>query len=105
MVFRARTPEPRKALDPHGIPVPHRAEEIAPDAVIVPLNAFDANGNRLGYGGGYFDSTLSALTPPPRSNGVAFELARTDSVQPQPHDHPMDYVVTDSGFVFARNDG
>jgi 5,10-methenyltetrahydrofolate synthetase len=105
MVFRAWTPEARMALDPHGIPVPDRADEIAPDAVLVPLNAFDANGYRLGYGGGYFDRTLSALTPPPRSIGVAFELARTDSVQPQPHDHPMDYVVTEAGVVFARDDG
>ena len=62
----------------------------------MPLNVFDAAGYRLGYGGGYFDRTLAALDPAPTCVGVAFELARPVH-PPQPHDQPMDWIVTEAG--------
>lgn len=85
-------------VDHHGIPVPHGDEAIEPDLILVPLNAFDAAGYRLGYGGGYFDRTLAALDPPPQTAGIAFELARATTTWPQAHDHPMDWLVTDAGY-------
>ena len=69
-------------------------ERRVPALRIVPLNVFDAAGYRLGYGGGYFDRTLAALDPAPTCVGVAFELARAGSTHPQPHNKPMDWVVT-----------
>jgi 5,10-methenyltetrahydrofolate synthetase len=81
--------------DHHGIPCPRH--ESRPELILVPLNAFDAAGYRLGYGGGYFDRTLAALDPAPLCVGVAFELARTDTTFPQPHDQPMDWIVTEAG--------
>ena len=72
--------------------------QIAPDLILVPLNAFDGAGFRLGYGGGYFDRTLAALAPAPLTAGVAFELARADTCWPQPHDQPMDWLVTEAGW-------
>ena len=59
--------------------------------------AFDERGYRLGYGGGYFDRTLAALSPPPFTVGVGFEQAHVDSVQPQAHDIPMNSIVTERG--------
>ena len=102
MVFRKWTADTPMSRDPHGIPIPAQSPQVEPDLVLIPLNVFDAQGYRLGYGGGFFDRTFAAMATPPRSVGVAFELARADSVQTQPHDHPMDYIVTEAGLVFER---
>jgi 5,10-methenyltetrahydrofolate synthetase len=65
----------------------------------LPLVAFDSQGFRLGYGGGYFDRTLAALVPRPFSIGVGFELARAKDIRPQPHDIRLDAMVTEAGIV------
>ena len=81
----------------YGIPVPDGTELVVPDAAIVPMNGFDEQGYRLGYGGGYFDRTLAATTPRPLAIGTAFEFARMPTIQPQPHDIAMDFVATEAG--------
>ncbi|MGE5466763.1 MAG: 5-formyltetrahydrofolate cyclo-ligase [Ignavibacteria bacterium] len=98
MAFRAWTPTSAMSVDPYGIPVP-AARQVSPppDIVLLPLVAFDARGYRLGYGGGYFDRTLAALSPRPAAWGVGFELARTAELAPQPHDLPLDLIVTEAG--------
>ena len=63
----------------------------------MPLVGFDAQGYRLGYGGGYFDRTLAALARKPLTIGVGFEFARLPTIRPQPHDIPMDFIVTEAG--------
>ena len=63
----------------------------------MPLNGFDADGYRLGYGGGFFDRTLAALTPRPLAIGVGFECNRLPSIRPQPHDQRLDWLVTEAG--------
>jgi len=85
----------------YDIPVPDGTEIVLPDAAIVPMNGFDGGGYRLGYGGGYFDRTLASLSPRPLAIGVSFELARLETIYPQPHDIPMDFVVTESGLYAA----
>ena len=97
MEFLRWQPGAEMETDHHGIPVPTGAEALEPDLILVPLNVFDAAGFRLGYGGGYFDRTLAALDPAPLTVGVAFELARADTTWPQPHDHPMSWIVTEAG--------
>ena len=81
----------------YDIPVPDGTEPVAPEAVIVPMNGFDEQGYRLGYGGGYFDRTLAAAAPRPVAIGVSFEFARLPTIYPQPHDIAMDFVVTEAG--------
>lgn len=83
--------------DAFGIPVPAQREAVDPDLVLVPLNAFDDAGYRLGYGGGFFDRTLAARHPAPLAVGVGFELGRVASIRPEPHDLPLDWIVTESG--------
>lgn len=95
LTFRPWVPGMELVPDRHGIPHPPAGDEIAPDVVLVPLNAFDENGFRLGYGGGYFDRTLAAL--PVCAVGVGFELGRVDSVLPQAHDRAMEWLVTEAG--------
>jgi hypothetical protein len=67
------------------------------------MNGFDAQGYRLGYGGGYFDRTLDAASPQPLAIGVAFEFAGLPTIRPQPHDVPMDFVVTEAGIYVAKD--
>jgi 5,10-methenyltetrahydrofolate synthetase len=99
MTFHAWTPDAAMTNDRYGIPIPSSGENVAPDIVLLPLVAFDDAGFRLGYGGGYFDRTLAALVPRPIAIGVGFELARTASIRPQPHDLPLDLIVTEAGVM------
>ncbi|TAH47573.1 MAG: 5-formyltetrahydrofolate cyclo-ligase [Betaproteobacteria bacterium] len=95
MAFRPWTPGCVMQPDRHGIPHPVEGEFVVPDVVLVPLNAFDAEGFRLGYGGGYFDRTLARMRP--LAVGVGFEVGRVASVHPQAHDVAMDWIVTEAG--------
>lgn len=95
--FRLWWPGARMTSGVYDIPVPDGTQCVVPDAAIVPMNGFDERGYRLGYGGGYFDRTLSALRPRPLSIGVSYELARLSTISPQPHDIAMDFVVTEAG--------
>lgn len=85
-----------------NIPVPDGTEIVTPDIAIVPMNAFDARGFRLGYGGGFFDSTLAACGLRMIAIGVSYEMLRLTTIYPQPHDIPMDFVVTEAGIYSAR---
>jgi 5,10-methenyltetrahydrofolate synthetase len=81
---------------PLDIPVPDGTEPLVPDAILIPPVGFTAHGERLGYGGGFFDRTLAAIDPPPLKIAVAFEISRIETIHAEPHDVPMDFVVTES---------
>jgi 5-formyltetrahydrofolate cyclo-ligase len=85
------------------IPIPAEREAVVPEVLIVPLVGFDAQGYRLGYGGGYYDRTLAAAKVRPFCIGLGFEAGRLESIQPQTHDIPMDVIVTDAGVFRARS--
>jgi len=88
-----------------GIPHPEGTAAVVPDVLLIPLVAFDARGYRLGYGGGYFDRTLAAIEPRPIAIGLAAARFRLATVHPQPHDLPMDFVVTEDGTDAAGEAG
>lgn len=100
--FRAWWPGAPMTTGVYDIPIPDGTALVVPDAAIVPMNGFDAQGYRLGYGGGYFDRTLEATSPQPLAIGVAFEFAGLPTIRPQPHDVPMDFVVTEAGIYVAK---
>ena len=79
-----------------GIPEPlaHWPRAV-PDVLLVPLLAFDAQGHRLGYGGGFYDRTLAALKVP--AIGVAYAGQETDSIPHEAHDRTLDMVLTEQG--------
>jgi 5-formyltetrahydrofolate cyclo-ligase len=79
-----------------NIPIPAEREIVAPDVLIVPLVGFDRAGYRLGYGGGYYDRTLAASQPRPRTLAIAFAEAELETIYPQPHDIPMSRIITDA---------
>ena len=97
LAFRKWTPGVRLIADRYGIPTPAEGEFLLPQALLLPVNAFDAAGYRIGYGGGFFDRTLAALKPAPLSIGVGFELSRVDSVRPEAHDIRLDAMVSEAG--------
>ncbi len=79
------------------IPIPERRNLVTPQAVLAPLVGFDRGCWRLGYGGGYFDRTLAALSPRPMAIGVGFELSQIETIHPQSFDIPMDWIATEAG--------
>lgn len=101
--FRKWWPGAPMVSGAYGIPVTDGTAPVVPDAAIVPMNGFDEQGYRLGYGGGYFDTTLAAAAPRPLALGVSFECARLPTIYPQPHDIAMDFVVTEAGVHAVSN--
>lgn len=97
LVFRRWEPGGPLEEGVWGIPVPPAsAEPVVPDLIVVPVVGFDDACYRLGYGGGYYDRTLAALPARPRFVGVGYTLARLPTIHPQPHDVPLDLVVTEA---------
>ena len=95
--FREWTPGCVTRAGVFGLPVPVDGAIVVPDVVLAPPVGFGTRGYRLGYGGGYFDRTLAALSPRPLAIGLAREVSRIDTIHPQPHDVPMDFIVTENG--------
>ena len=102
LIFREWHPGVRLAKGVLDIPYPADSAEVNPEAVLLPMNGWDAKGYRLGYGGGFFDRTLAALAKMPLAIGISSERARLETIHPQHWDTPMDYVVTERG-VYRRD--
>lgn len=96
LVFRAYTPGDRLEKGVWNIPIPAEGDPVLPDIVISPIVGIDPGQYRLGYGGGFFDRTLAAMPFKPLVIGVGYELQRIATIYPQPHDIPMDRVVTEA---------
>jgi 5-formyltetrahydrofolate cyclo-ligase len=78
-----------------NILVPSRGPSVQPDVVIAPVVGFDEANYRLGYGGGFFDRTLAVMPKRPFVIGVGYANSVIRTIYPQPHDIPMDAIVTD----------
>jgi 5-formyltetrahydrofolate cyclo-ligase len=102
LAFREWHPGVALARGPMDIPYPVDSAEVVPEAVLLPMNGWDQQGYRLGYGAGFFDRTLAALAVKPVVIGVTYELGRLETIHPQPWDIPVDYVVTERG-VYRRD--
>lgn len=80
---------------------PGDAALVLPRFLLVPLLAFDGEGYRLGYGGGFYDRTLAALRPNGGAVaiGVAYAAQEVAIVPRGPFDQPLDYIVTERGVL------
>lgn len=100
LVFRSWEPGATLVTSRFGIaePAPDRPE-VRPHHALVPLLAFDDEGFRLGYGGGFYDRTLAALRSdgagPLVAIGVGLAAQRRPSLPREPFDEPLDWLLTD----------
>lgn len=98
--FRAWKPGDLLEAGAHGTYHPYAdAPLVAPDLLLVPLLAFDDDGYRLGYGGGYYDRTIQALRArrPVITVGVGYAAQRMETVPHDDNDQVLDYTVTEQG--------
>ena len=105
LTFRRWTPGcamergPFGTRHPVGLPS-EGGDALVPDVVMVPLLAFTRSGDRLGYGGGYYDATLAVLkaeNPGLRSVGIAYADQEVTVLTTEDTDIPLDYVLTETG--------
>ena len=76
------------------------AEVLDPELLLVPLSAFDAAGNRIGYGAGHYDRAIARLRAKgvrPQLVGIAFSCQEVEEVPAEPHDVPLDAILTEDG--------
>lgn len=78
--------------------------EINPEILLVPMLAFDAQGYRLGYGGGFYDRTIEKLEKlgPITTVGIAFSAQHVDTVPRGPHDRPLQWVATERDLIRVK---
>lgn len=96
LLFRQWTPESAMLCGRFGTMHPEGVLDT-PDLVLVPLLAFDRSGNRLGYGGGYYDRTLAALGC--QAVGFAFSWQEVAQVPSGAYDQPLDRIVTERELI------
>jgi len=101
LVFREWRPGCEMVDGPFGARVPAEGEWLEPDVLIVPLLAFDRQGGRLGYGGGFYDRSLEALRArrPVLAIGFAYAGQEAAALPIEPTDQPLDMIVTDEGVL------
>jgi 5-formyltetrahydrofolate cyclo-ligase len=102
------------ALQPNrfGIPEPQDAALIDArrlDLVLLPLLAFDARGNRLGTGGGFYDTTFASLrdrkgAAKPLLVGVGYAFQQVESLPFEEWDVALDYIATERELIECRTE-
>tara|TARA_R110002096_G_scaffold29791_2_gene89663 strand:+ start:195 stop:812 length:618 start_codon:yes stop_codon:yes gene_type:complete len=102
LIFRPWSPGAPMRPGVWNIPVPEIEQTAVPEILLIPCLGFDAAGFRLGNGGGFYDRTLAALNPRPLAVGVGWSHATLTTIQPQPHDIPMDLIVTEQAAIWHR---
>lgn len=85
-------------LKPGKFGIPEPVEPVRAGAlnlILVPGIAFDRTGNRLGRGGGFYDRLLAEY-PGATAIGLCFDFQLVDSLPVEPHDRPVNWIVTES---------
>lgn len=108
--FRRWTPDGEMETGPFGTRHPvgemgHGEDPLTPTVVMVPLLAFTKDGDRLGYGGGYYDATLTALkvdNPALRAVGIAFSGQKVPTLPVEETDVRLDHILTEKTFMTTR---
>lgn len=104
LIFRRWKPDDPLCAAEFGTQEPTADQAVCrPDILLAPLLAFDAQGGRLGYGGGFYDRTLAQLRADGAgvcALGVALSVQEVSAVVCGPHDQPLDGIITEQGVRF-----
>ena len=105
LVFRPWAPGVAMIADSFGVEVPADTTEVIPQVLVVPMLAFDERGHRLGYGAGHYDRAIARILEKgihPRLIGMAFDCQQIERVPVEPHDQPLDAMLTETGYHPAQ---
>ncbi len=105
LIFRTYSAEIELVDGPFKTRQPSSSAAIqCPDLILTPLLAFDRNGGRLGYGGGYYDRTFAALTQHGHaliSVGIAYDEQEVEQVPAGVFDHRLTAILTNTSLRLA----
>ncbi len=99
--FSRWEPDGQMKDGPFGAQIPEVDDFFEPEIVIVPLVAFDKQGGRLGYGGGFYDRTLERLRAKRATLAIGFAFAgqEADQLPLAVTDQSLDMIVTETGII------
>ena len=105
LIFREWKKDTKLINSNFGAKIPSTGNEIIPDLILVPLLAYDDNGSRLGYGGGFYDRTLYNLRKNFKKKiiamGLAYSSQKYNGLLPlEKTDEKLDAILTENGFDF-----
>lgn len=105
MPYQRNTPleQNRFGIAEPNLPVNQARAVSQLDIILMPLVAFDDQGNRLGMGGGFYDATLAHLAKEdhqsqPKCIGIAYDDQKVTDIPAEPWDFPLDGVLTEKAF-------
>ena len=91
-------------LDAYDIPKPKNTEVFTPTMLLIPCVGYGPGGVRLGYGGGFYDRTLSSIEPRPYTVGIGYSHGFLPMLRATPEDMPLDAMLTEDGVMWQRPD-
>ena len=80
-------------------------KEVLPDLILVPLVVFDNQLNRIGYGKGYYDRSLTKINKIKKktiSLGIAYSFQKYNKIPINKHDIKLDYILTERGIISSH---
>jgi 5,10-methenyltetrahydrofolate synthetase len=97
LVFRRWTPQTTMVEGDFRVPVPAHGDALQPHLLLIPCVGFDVRGWRLGYGGGYYDRTLS--TAPVAAIGIGYDCSEIEGFAPAGHDRRLEALITETRHI------
>lgn len=94
LVFYAWRPGEELVKDAHGVMAPvGRVNNIQPELLLIPCVGFNFKAYRLGYGGGYYDRTLTIFSGV-KTIGISYKIGKV-AFSEDSHDVPLDSILTE----------
>ena len=99
--FYQWTPNTKMILGAFGAMIPEKSDLLVPDIIITPLVAFDMNGYRLGYGGGFYDRSFAEITKVKKITAIGFAYSAQEVmlVPREATDYKLDQIITEQGLL------
>ena len=86
---------------PFDVQIPVNSNYLVPEVLIIPMVAFDRNGGRLGYGGGFYDRTLDYLRSRHATLAIGFAYSEQEfeNLPLEPTDQKLDIIITEREII------